>query len=201
MARLSAGRYPDFKAGDKFRMLGESNTYPKGSILELKRNDGSSCPYFWNQDKTDYHVVSWSKLEPVTDQPAKQRRAYMLIKDAPTIRKGAVYQEQCDDGTQPYELLDLAYSKVNHSHVIKDRKLIEQQPKWFTEVFKVTPEYMTAEELERWNAFKGTKPTKAATAAPAKGGTANSAYWTPERKAAQSRKIKAYWRKKHLAGK
>lgn len=81
------------------------------------------------------------------------------------LKKGALLQERCDDGTQPYDLLDSSQSSIKGSvggrHSVVDRKLVEDQPEWFVEVFKVTPEYMTREELDKYKEFvkSGVKTT------------------------------------------
>lgn len=100
----------------------------------------------------------------IPDEPAKsgmsdktpgQRRTFKLIKETPKTRAGALFQEQCDDGTQPYILITPEFNKGGRvSEQITHRELVEDQPKWFTEVFKVHPEYMTREELDAWEAFK-----------------------------------------------
>lgn len=88
-----------------------------------------------------------------------QRRTFKLLKDTIAIRKGALYQEQCDDGTQPYEMITPEFNKSDTvtKAIYHDRSLVEDQPQWFTEVFKVQPEYMTQAELDQWEAFKASQ--------------------------------------------
>lgn len=106
--------------------------------------------------------VSNVKLYEGDKEVSKERRTFRLLKETPTLKKGAIFQEQCDDGTQPYSLIEDDHKKANIGEgVIQDRSLVEDQPKWFVEVFKVTPEYMNATELEQWKAFqKSNKPAK-----------------------------------------
>ena len=86
-----------------------------------------------------------------------QRKTYKQRKDSVTVKKGALWQEACDDGDQEYVLLDKAFSKDtagNGVHKIYTRSLVEDDPKNFVEVFKVEPEYQTREELDLFEEFK-----------------------------------------------
>ena len=103
------------------------------------------------------------QLELVTkgDNKVKERRTFKLLKDLPDIKKGALFQEDCDDGTQPYSLFTKDSYKGSDISVaddieFNDRKLVEDAPDWFVEVFKVTPQYMTQPEIDQWEAFKKT---------------------------------------------
>ena len=123
------------------------------------------------------------------------RKTYKLIKDTPTMVKGAILQEKCDDGTQPYIMLN----KNTHDKYADgaDRKikrsLVEDAPNWFVEVFQVEPQYMTREELDQWEAFKGGKAKKPVAKKAAVTTTAKSSVWTPARRKAHSAKLKASW--------
>lgn len=92
------------------------------------------------------------------------RRTFKLVKETPTIKKGAIMQEACDDGTQEYILLDMSFWKDTefpnaNSVKIYKRSLVEDSS-FYVEVFKVDPEYMTAEELKKHNEFMAKKPAK-----------------------------------------
>jgi hypothetical protein len=131
------------------------------------------------------------------------RKTYKLLKDLPEHRKGLVVQEACDDGDQEYVSLthDASivvddYARFFGDNVIKfSRKAVEDQPQWFVEVFEVEPQYMTRDELDQWEAFKRGKTGHTTTAAqsPAKRS------WTPAMRSAQSRRMKAYWKRKNAA--
>ncbi|OLT47749.1 hypothetical protein BJF87_21275 [Gordonia sp. CNJ-863] len=84
-----------------------------------------------------------------------QRKTYKQLKDSVTVKKGALWQEACDDGDQEYVLLDSAFNRdPRQTQRIYDRSLVENDPKNFAEVFKVSPEYQTREELDLWEAFQ-----------------------------------------------
>lgn len=101
------------------------------------------------------------------------RRTFKLLKELPDVRKGALFQERCDDGTQPYDLLTTDDYKGsnwdNKSRLgFSDRALLENQPAWFVEVFPVSPQYMTQPELDEYKAFMAArkKPAKRTSSRP-----------------------------------
>ena len=103
-----------------------------------------------------------SEIELVTkggDMPKPyQRKTYKLIKELPELKKGALLQEKCDDGTQDFKALDDDFVKYTNEHGKRvfeyPRQAVENEPSYFVEVFKVTPQYMTREELDQWEEFK-----------------------------------------------
>jgi len=54
----------NLKVGDMFRVIEEKGLFNAGEIISLKEDDGSVCPYFWKEDKSDYRGMFWSNLEP-----------------------------------------------------------------------------------------------------------------------------------------
>jgi len=92
-----------------------------------------------------------------------QRKTYRLKVDTPSMKKGALLQERCDDGTQPYDMLNAETHSKDTSYNISfaKRELVEGQPKFFEEVFVVTPAYVNAKELELWENFKKAQSKKA----------------------------------------
>jgi len=141
-----------FKVGDRVRY---TRSYPEygikpGALGTVDEN--SNIPFvIWDSADCERRwAIMEERLELVTsnqgDNKVSERRTFKQLKDTPDVKKGALWQEQCEDGTQPYE----------------SRKLVEEQPDWFVEVFKVHPEYMTKEELEKWEAFKSGRVAKVA---------------------------------------
>jgi len=151
-----------------------------------ERRTGCSC---WDED--DLELIKG-------DNKVKERRTFKLLKDTPDVKKGALYQEECEDGTQPYRLI----TKQDHrdeqdaSSIYVTRSLVEDQPQWFVEVFKTVPEYMTQTELTQWETFK--KTGKRSVGRPKKT-VETSTGWTPERRKAHGKKIKAAWKKRNAA--
>lgn len=95
-----------------------------------------------------------------------QRRTFKQLKDTPSIRKGALWQQETDAEYAIYRLLDEEFKKSEEAKsykTIETRTAVEDQPNWFVEVFKVSPEYMTQEELDQFDAFKkAQKPARTA---------------------------------------
>jgi len=54
----------NLKVGDMFRVIEEKGLFNAGEIITLKHDDGSDCPYFWKEDKSNYRGMFWSNLEP-----------------------------------------------------------------------------------------------------------------------------------------
>lgn len=144
-----------FEVGDKVRVISQDNDHVSTIAFV---SDNLSFPYKLSTANSGWlNAYADRELELVITKEGTKpmaRRTFKLLKDTPDVKKGALYQEQCDDGTQPYELL----TKGNHtdgdaSSVYVTRSIVEDQPQWFVEVFKVTPEYMTKNELDKWNEF------------------------------------------------
>lgn len=95
------------------------------------------------------------------------RRTFKLTKDTFELKKGALFQEACDDGDQEYVLLDKSFlahddfdTYFNGQHPSSSRKAVEESPSFFVEVFKVSPEYMTRPELDQFEAYKAAQTPK-----------------------------------------
>lgn len=205
-----------FKVGDRVRLVklngGESLVAKVGAIATITRfrKDYSGCnivlklPGFFHPGQNNEYYVNDSHIELVEERDFVGKRTFKLLKDLPNLKKGALFQEECEDGTQPYSLINNVDVRVSYS----DRSVVEDQPDFFVEVFKVNPEYMTKEELEQFEAFKkGKTVAKRSVGRPKKAKRqltpAQEARYaklrTPEYRAAQSRKLKAYWKKKRAA--
>ena len=59
-------RPKNIKVGDQFRVAREHHRFHVGEIVTLKEDDGTDYPYFWKEDKSDWHPIYFSKLEPLT---------------------------------------------------------------------------------------------------------------------------------------
>lgn len=159
-----------FRVGDPVRILsGPDMDHMIGDVGTIVMHDGSRLiPYTVRvRGKSRLGAYDPEELELITKEGGATvaRRTFKLIKDTPTLTKGAILQEACDDGTQEYVLLSSDFDKDHGSQPsIYNRALVEEQPSWFVEVFAVEPQYMTREELDQWEAFK----VKSATARKAK---------------------------------
>ena len=176
-----------FKIGDKVEWVGESPcgiycgadgasymvitkhyTEPgEGYYYDIYDNEGDLLDSCFGCDSGDFY----NRLRLVNGKGVKKvaRRTFKQLKDTPDVKKGALWQEDCEDGTQPYSLITPDSSKSEYEMgSYRTRSLVEDQPQWFVEVFKVTPEYMTKEELEKFEAFKKTQ-SKRSVGRPKKG--------------------------------
>jgi len=54
----------NLKVGDQFRVIERYGIFKVGEIVTLKEDDGGDYPSFWNADRSDYHYISFSQLEP-----------------------------------------------------------------------------------------------------------------------------------------
>lgn len=142
-------------------------------------------------------------LEIVTEggDVKHQRRTFKQLTETVTVKKGALWQEACDDGTQEYVLLNDAFNKDSRAQKIYNRSLVEDDPKHFVEVFSVEPQYMTREELDRWEVFRNAQVVRSVKQRLGKtvDTSPTKSTWTPARRAAQSRKIKAAWKARKAA--
>lgn len=165
----------NFKIGDKVRLLQRHDGIPAGEIGTLMQ-DYSSDPWTHFTYKDGYVFSDRARigspvgghdcypdveiLELVTTKGEKPmaRRTFKQLKDTPDVKKGALWQEDCEDGTQPYSLITPESYKGEHTiGSYGTRALVEEQPSWFVEVFQVQPQYMTKEELDQWESYKKTK--------------------------------------------
>lgn len=153
-----------FKVGDKVIGIGSHDsrkidglvgtiTLVNGIDVDVKftrQFDG------WGRDGSEWTVplTKLTLLSKGEEMKPYQRRTFKLLVETPTVKKNALYEEACDDGDQEYVLLDESFSKdEDGDQSIHNRSLVEDS-KSFVEVFKVTPEFMTREELDQWEEFK-----------------------------------------------
>jgi len=186
-----------FKVGDRVRQFTTSSkdtgviieaTYSqnRGTYTLLYDKDGSKSMHHWHDNELEL-ITSKSKKE----EKSMTRRTFRQLKDSVTIKKGAIFQEQCEDGTQPYELITPEFYKGNLTPgTIKDRSLVEGQPEWFEEVEMI---WQPLKKPTRKYKKTGKYAKKATPVAKSK----MVASWTPERRKAQARRM----RKMHKQGK
>lgn len=150
-----------FKIGDSVYVRKDSEYYYQASGVPGIVTD------------TDYRV-KWLRVEfvngyrnsyqdkdlelTITGETKMARRTFKLLKDSPQVKKGALYQEACDDGDQKYVLITPESLKFeDHGVYFNDagasRDAVEKSPKWFVEVFPASETYLTKAELEAFKKF------------------------------------------------
>jgi len=55
----------NLKVGEKFKVIVETSIFKMGEIITLYRDDGTDCPFFWKEDKSKWHYMHFSTLEPL----------------------------------------------------------------------------------------------------------------------------------------
>ena len=80
-------------------------------------------------------------------------RIFRTVKETPELKKGAIlYQKSPESGI--YSIYSVySCSKVKNAYYVSDtyytKNVVEDQPKWFEEVFSVTPRFATAGEIKK----------------------------------------------------
>lgn len=162
-----------FKVGDRVRITSEGSHRFKVGYIGNITHVGHPCigqPY-----KVDMGPSNWvysDEIELIKEEGMKVgRRTFKLLRDTEWLSKGALFQEACDDGDQKYILItdSIRWDDADTYGLVQEacgrsRDAVEKNPQWFVEVFKSNIDYMTREELDRWNAYRS---GKTATKAPA----------------------------------
>jgi len=156
-------------AGNRYGIDGDWNK-PNGDAGKVgtitRVNLSGDRPYRVGSPQYPYlGLFSASELRLVNQSKENKpmgRRTFKLVKAMPGIKVGTLFQEECEDGTQPYSPME---SITGVTVQFSDRSLVEDS-KFFEEVWKVEPQFMTRAELDRFEAFKklpkGKKPAKVA---------------------------------------
>lgn len=152
--------------------------YKVGDTVRINSKDGASSYMVGCTAKVSrvvrsefyaYHLEGYcdrfceKELDLVKRGKTTMRRTFRALKDGPEFKKGALFQEACDDGDQEYKLLDEDHMSEAASSDWGDyysgdltltRNTVEDQPKWFEEVFPISDEYVTKDELSAFRKFK-----------------------------------------------
>lgn len=66
------------------------------------------------------------------------KKKYILLKESPELKKGAIVEEKCEDGGQDYMCIDKKFQKVKDQNTTYyTNKTVETQPEWFQEICQV----------------------------------------------------------------
>lgn len=151
-----------FKVGDKVRVRADLvvdqfyGRFRFGS--EYKHMRGKTCfitvvdpkiEIYQIDIDSDSHWWTPKMLELITNSKTKPmgRRKYILLKETDGYKKGAIFEEECDDGTQDFVLITPEHEKYKDSFSsMKPREQVTNNPKWFAEV---TVFYLTKEMVKK----------------------------------------------------
>ena len=88
------------------------------------------------------------------------KKQYILLKDSPELKKGAILVEEYDEGNQDFNCLDRSSWKqkdIDFEEVVYSRNTIMKNPDWFQEIY---PVYLTKEQLKKVEKLLGIKKEK-----------------------------------------
>lgn len=155
-----------YKVGDRVRLrrdLKIDERYGRCSwTWAMNPNLGKVVTVKYVDQEGDYklddvfdHWYSDEMIQGLAEGQRSERRTFKQLTPSIHVKKDALWQKACDDGTQEYVLLDESFNKdPRQTQRIYDWSLVEEDTRNFVEVFKVHPEYMIREELDEWEAFK-----------------------------------------------
>lgn len=80
------------------------------------------------------------------------RETYILLKDSPELKKGALIQEECDDGDQDFRCInepEYKKEKDDDVDILYSRAVVENNPDWFQKVIVVTVSVDEKKKIEK----------------------------------------------------
>lgn len=133
-------------------------------FLHVHWNEADGTGLRGTQTNGGYYPSSFKII--YGDKLMQRRRTFRLLRENHELKKGALVQEACDDGTQDYVTPDgyqdfIKYEDEDGERGVRyPRESVENEPKWFVEVFKANPEYQTKEEQTAFKEFNTKRVTK-----------------------------------------
>ena len=93
----------NLEAGDQFRVIRGYYSFYVGEIITLEKDDGTKNPWFWKEDKSNYHSIYFSELEPYKKTAERKKE---IMKD---------YTKQAIFALLAYQvLLTIAFLTINN---------------------------------------------------------------------------------------
>ena len=65
------------------------------------------------------------------------KRQFIQLKDSPTCKKGAIFEEKCEGGNQDFELISNHEKFPDGGGVYSPRVAMLKQPEWYQEIFQI----------------------------------------------------------------
>ncbi|MEK6879990.1 MAG: hypothetical protein AABY22_10300 [Nanoarchaeota archaeon] len=80
------------------------------------------------------------------------KKRYILLKDSPELKKGAILEEKCDNGDQGFDCINInEYQKFDdQGATYYSRKTIMEGPDWFEEL---SQRWFTMEQMKKIKEF------------------------------------------------
>lgn len=107
-------------------------------------------PYTVPWDSMTYRIPRTVYEEEIVVKDFRKpmtRQRYILLKDTPELRKGAVLEEDCDDGDQGFTVVSQEWNQQQDQiSVGYTRETVTNAPEWFTEL---TVLYVTKQQLNK----------------------------------------------------
>lgn len=141
-----------FKVGDKVLFSCDYSRFKTVIVKATKIYDG-----------VDAYIIKWrgggdfgychNEHLTLIEEKNTMRKKVRLTKNTLEYKKGAIFEEKCDDGTQDFECItpDLVKYPNEHGEYCGEltRGVVEANPKVFEEVFSASEIYFTKEELKQ----------------------------------------------------
>ena len=107
--------------------------------LRASRYANETTTYIWQDIKYNYCIPKGGEQ--------LMRRRFILIKDTPELKIGAILEEECDDGTQGFRLINKDYQKYDDQKGTSySRKTVIEGTEYFQEVEQL---WLTKEEVSK----------------------------------------------------
>ena len=90
-----------------FVVLEKNFNFETGEKITLKKDDGSSNPFFWYEDKSTYDCISWCRLayaEDETVSPPLKFKVGDLVEEVSSGRIGIILSVSKLDSIMPYRV-------------------------------------------------------------------------------------------------
>jgi hypothetical protein len=64
------------------------------------------------------------------------RKIYILLKDSPELKRGAILKEKCDNGDQDFECINIKTHRKfkDEESISHSRNVVMKNPEWFQEL-------------------------------------------------------------------
>lgn len=146
----------EFKVGDRVRRTRSTWGMMRAGDTDIVEKIEGGDSVSLRAHGMGHDVNNLTLVNAVKGGDKMGRETYRLLKDTPELKKGAIVQEMCDDGTQDFRSINDSDMKFdgNTDYTIYDRKAVESQPEWFERVYPATETaWLNKEEIKKFKEF------------------------------------------------